>query len=339
MQILLIMATLFLGGVLGYAVRWIRSHSFRPFDEADERRKSYKGPTRVIPPNVTYTKSWMPNANGQLIFQQQFVPADGFSAVIVMIHGYGDHAHHMTLQIILDFCSEGFAVIAMDAIGHGLSDGLHGHCERLDDVVRDYHDYIVQQRQRPIFADKALFLYGQSMGGAVAFNLCTKWESSHIDGCILSAPMVNISEHMMPPRAVISCANIIAKWIPLAPITPVPNIADGCFKLKSKLAESLLCDLNYRQKPRVATALAMQAATKDVSARLHEMKHPLLLLHGGADTITCPEHTRLLYNKCSSVDKCLKIYPDAMHSLMAGESDEQIAIIRGDIAKWIRQGC
>jgi acylglycerol lipase len=149
--------------------------------------------------------------------------------------------------------------------------------------------------------------------------------------------MVNISENMLPPQMVISAADFIARWIPLAPITPVPNVADGCFKLNSKLIESLKCNLNYRQKPRVVTALAMQAATKDVSARLHEMEHPLLLLHGEADTITCPDHTHLLYEKCSSQDKSLNIYPDAMHSLMAGETEEQISAIREDITSWIRK--
>ena len=328
--------TLLLGFLLGYTLRWFYSHSIRPFEEADERRKMYTGPTRVIPPHVKHVKQWIPNANGQLIFQQQFIPKD-FIAVIVMIHGYGDHAHHMTLQIILDFCMEGFAVLAMDAIGHGVSDGLHGHCESLDDIARDYHDYIITQRKLSIFQNKGFFLYGQSMGGAVAFNLCTKFTSSHIDGCILSAPMVNISQNMLPPKAVIAAANFIAKWIPLAPITPVPNVSDACFKLESKLLESLECNLNYRQKPRVATALALQAATVDISARMHEMAHPLLLLHGEADVITCPDHTKLLYDNCSSEDKMLIIYPEAMHSLMAGETEEQIAAIRGDIADWIRK--
>jgi caffeoylshikimate esterase len=300
----------------------------------EEEDVSRSHATREIPANVAHTKNWMPNSEGQLVFQQQFIP-ENFTAVIVFVHGYGDHSHHMTLQIILDFCAKGFAILAMDAIGHGLSDGLHGHCESLDDVVRDYHAYIVSQRQRSIFQHKKLFLYGQSMGGAIAFNLCTKWKSSHIDGCILCAPMVNIAENMLPPKIIINAANFIAKWIPLAPITPTPNVADGCFKLQSKLLESLECNLNYRQKPRVVTALALQAATKDVSARLHEMQHPLLLLHGAADTVTCPDHTKLLFQKCSSVDKSLHIYPDAMHSLMAGETDEQIKAIREDISLWI----
>eukprot|EP00603_Paraphysomonas_imperforata_P015654 CAMPEP_0114475106 /NCGR_PEP_ID=MMETSP0104-20121206/13956_1 /TAXON_ID=37642 ORGANISM="Paraphysomonas imperforata, Strain PA2" /NCGR_SAMPLE_ID=MMETSP0104 /ASSEMBLY_ACC=CAM_ASM_000202 /LENGTH=333 /DNA_ID=CAMNT_0001649571 /DNA_START=296 /DNA_END=1294 /DNA_ORIENTATION=- len=333
MQYLIPSLLLLLGGFLGYCCRWLKSHSFRPFEEADERRKEYTGPTRDIPPTVTHAKNWVPNVNGQLLFQQQFVP-EGFKAVIVMIHGYGDHAHHMTLQIILDFCAEGFAVLAMDAIGHGVSDGLHGHCESLDDIVRDYHDYITAQRQRSLFENKAFFIYGQSMGGAVAFNLCTKWEASHIDGCILCAPMVNISENMLPPQLLISAANFLARYIPLAPITPVPNLADVCFKLEERLLESLECNLNYRQKPRVATALALQAATQDVSSRMHVMKHPLLLLHGEADVITCPDHTKLLYERCSSEDKTLIIYPEAMHSLMAGETAEQIEAIRGDITDW-----
>lgn len=149
--------------------------------------------------------------------------------------------------------------------------------------------------------------------------------------------MVHIKPEMLPPQIIIDAAHFLTEWIPLAPITPVPDITNGCFKLESKLLESLQCNLNYRQKPRVVTAVAMQAATKDVSARLHEMEHPLLLLHGEADTVTCPDHTQLLYEKCASQDKSLNIYPEAMHSLLAGESDEQITAIREDIAAWIHQ--
>lgn len=161
MQYLYLSLTLFFGAALGYVYRLLKSYSSRPFEEADERRKTFLGPTREIPDNVTHMMSWVPNSEGQLVFQQQFIP-DNFTAVIIFIHGYGDHAHHMALTIILDFCKEGFAVIAMDAIGHGVSDGLHGHCENLDHVVRDYHDYILSQHQRPVFQDKAFFVYGQS---------------------------------------------------------------------------------------------------------------------------------------------------------------------------------
>lgn len=343
MQCLYLPLTLLVGVIVGFIYRMLKTYSSRPFEEADERRRTYKehpalhsNLRNTLPPNVTHTESWVPNSEGQLVFQQQFVP-DNFTAVLVYIHGYGDHTHWMALQICLGFCAEGFAVIAMDAIGHGLSDGLHGHCENLDNVVRDYHEYILRQQERLIFKDKAFFVYGQSMGGAIAFNLCTKWKASHIDGCILCAPMVHIKPEMLPPKIIITAAQFLIDWIPLAPITPVPNIADGCFKLKSKFFQSMECNLNYRQKPRIVTALAMQAATTDISSRLHEMKHPLLLLHGEADTITCPDHTKLLFEKCSSQDKSLHIYPDAMHSLLGGETEEQIAAIRNDIATWIRK--
>ena len=330
------LVVLLCGMIIGYVVRWLKLHAYRHFEEADERRRTYKGPTRIIPSNITHCEKWAPNVEGQLLFQQQFIP-DDFVAVIVVIHGYGDHSHHLTLQIILDFCAEGFAVLAMDAIGHGISDGLHGYCENLDHLARDYHDYITRQRHREIFRDKPFFLYGQSMGGAIAFNICTKWDSSHVDGCILCAPMVNIAEDMLPPPLLINLANVLSKWLPLAPITPVPNIAARGFKVQSKYLESLKCNLNYRNKPRIITAVAMHSATVDISARLHQMKHPLLLLHGEADVVTCPDHTRLLYEKCSSQDKSIYIYPDALHSLMAGETDEQISAVRNDISAWIRR--
>jgi acylglycerol lipase len=67
---------------------------------------------------------------------------------------------------------------------------------------------------------------------------------------------------------------------------------------------------------------------------MEELRLPVLILHGEADVITCPEISRELYNRCSSTDKSLKIYPDCWHNMLAGEPPEMAEKIYADITSW-----
>lgn len=48
----------------------------------------------------------------------------------------------------------------------------------------------------------------------------------------------------------------------------------------------------------VGSAIAMVDATIDISARLSDLRHSVLIIHGGADTVTCPSMSRSLYDTC-----------------------------------------
>ncbi|KAF9663977.1 hypothetical protein SADUNF_Sadunf17G0108100 [Salix dunnii] len=62
---------------------------------------------------------------------------------------------------------------------------------------------------------------------------------------------------------------------------------------------------------------------------------PLLILHGEADAVTDPSVSKALYEKASSSDKKLKLYKDAYHSLLEGETDEMIFRVLNDIIAWL----
>ncbi|KAJ4833564.1 hypothetical protein Tsubulata_018774 [Turnera subulata] len=48
---------------------------------------------------------------------------------------------------------------------------------------------------------------------------------------------------------------------------------------------------------------------------------------------------RALYEEASSQDKTLKIYDGMMHSLLFGETDENIEMVRRDILSWLNDRC
>jgi alpha-beta hydrolase superfamily lysophospholipase len=166
-------------------------------------------------------------------------------------------------------------------------------------LVLDYSDYITLQMKREIFRSKPLFLYGESMGGAIVFNLCTtSVVRGLISGAILQAPMVAISEEMKLPDIVVSGLRRVAAMIPLAAITPIPSIIHRCFRNPEALKRNLEDSLGYSKKPRLGAALAMLDATEDIGKRLDTLCTPVLILHGDADVVTSPQMSASLYNAC-----------------------------------------
>ncbi len=120
------------------------------------------------------------------IHHETWLPEDGdVQRVVVLLHGYGEHlglyealAHRLT--------ADGSAVQAMDAAGHGRSDG-----ER---AAIDWDVYVEDARQlanlaRDRYPGRALVLIGHSGGGLAAYLLALRFPGI-ADGLVLSgAPL------------------------------------------------------------------------------------------------------------------------------------------------------
>lgn len=65
------------------------------------------------------------------------------------------------------------------------------------------------------------------------------------------------------------------------------------------------------------------------------MSLPFLIVHGGADKVTDPSVSELLYQSAVSQDKTLKLYPGMWHALTSGESTDNIRTVFQDIIAWL----
>lgn len=68
-----------------------------------------------------------------------------------------------------------------------------------------------------------------------------------------------------------------------------------------------------------------------------QVRLPFLVTHGEEDIVTDPLVSKLLYEKASSTDKTLKLYPGMWHSLTYGELPENIDVVFSDIIGWLDQ--
>ncbi|KAG0609398.1 hypothetical protein M758_8G181000 [Ceratodon purpureus] len=228
----------------------------------------------------------------------------------------------------------GYAVYGMDYPGFGLSEGLHGYIPNFDILVDDVIEQYRLIKERPENKGLSCFLFGESMGGAVALKAHLK-EPSMWDGAVLVAPMCKIADAMYPPWYLVRIMITLAYVIPKVKLVPHTDIAELGFRNLEKRARANYNPVAYIGNPRLGTALQLLQTTDFVESKLEEVSLPLLVLHGAADQVTDPSISKLLYEKAKSEDKSLKLYDDAWHCLLQGEPDDMVKKVMMDIVSWL----
>ncbi|RDX61879.1 Caffeoylshikimate esterase, partial [Mucuna pruriens] len=268
--------------------------------------------------------SYEKNSTGQEIFCKSWLPGESRpKAAIFYCHG-----------IARKLASSGYAVFAMDYPGFGLSEGLHCFIPSFDRLVDGVIEHYSKIRENPEFHSLPSFLFGQSMGGAVALKIHLKQPKAW-DGAVLVAPMCKIADDMVPPKLVTKVLIGLANVLPKHKLVPNKDLAEAAFRDLKKREQTAYNVIVYKDKPRLQSAVEMLKTTEEIEQRLKEVSLPLFILHGDADTVTDPSVSKALYEKASCSDKKLKLYKDAYHALLEGEPDEVITQVFGDIISWL----
>lgn len=288
---------------------------------------------------IKMKESYEVNSRGLEIFTKRWFPENSpVKALVFFCHGYGDTCTFFVEGIAKKIASAGYAFFAMDYPGFGLSEGLHGYIPSFDNLVNDVVEHFSKIKENPEFKGLPSFLFGQSMGGAVALKIHLK-QPQLWDGAILLAPMCKIADDVIPPWPMVHLLIGLAKVLPKEKLVPQKDLAEMAFKELKKREQTSYNVIGYRGKPRLRTAVEMLQTTQEIERRLEEVSLPLLILHGEADKVTDPSVSKALYEKAKSSDKKLYLYEGAYHSLLEGESDEMIFRVLGDIISWLDEHC
>ncbi|PQQ08117.1 caffeoylshikimate esterase [Prunus yedoensis var. nudiflora] len=271
-----------------------------------------------LAPTGIRTEEWYErNSRGLQIFCKSWMPKQGIARRIA---------------------ASGYAVYAMDYPGFGLSEGLHGYIPSFDQLADDVIEQYTKIKGRPELKGLPHFILGQSMGGAVTLKVHLK-EPYAWDGVVLVAPMCKIAEDVTPPAAAQKILILMSKVMPKAKLIPQKDLAELAFRdpIKRKMAVyNVTC---YNDHVRLKTAVELLQATKDIEMQVEKVSSPLLILHGAADKVTDPLVSQYLYEKASSKDKTLKLYPEGYHSILEGEPDDRIFSVLDDIVTWLDSRC
>ncbi|KAK6125213.1 hypothetical protein DH2020_041038 [Rehmannia glutinosa] len=261
-------------------------------------------------------------------------------AVICFCHGYGDtctfffEGMWLTMRIARKLASCDYGVFAMDYPGFGLSEGLHGYIPKFDRIVDDVIEHYSKVKENPNLRTLPSFLFGESMGGAVALKVHLKQPDAW-NGAVLVAPMCKIADDMVPPWLVTQILIGVSNWLPKRKLVPQKDLAELAFRDLNKRKQAAYNVVAYKHKPRLRTAVELLRTTQEIEQQLDKVSLPLLILHGKDDKVTDPSVSKALYEKASSTDKTLNLYDDAYHALLQGETDDTILRVFGDIISWL----
>lgn len=287
------------------------------------------------------TEEWFErNSKGQEVFCKSWLPKPGvrIKGSLCFCHGYGDTCTFFFEGIAKYIAATGYGVYALDHPGFGLSDGLHGYVRRFDDIVDNANEQFRKMKVRPEVRGLPHFIFGQSMGGAVALKAILK-EPRDWDGIVLVAPMCKIAEELTPPVPLQKVLILMSNFMPWAKLVPTQDLAELAFRepMKRKLAPyNVIC---YSDRTRLKTAVELLNATKFIESQVDKVDSPMLILHGASDKVTDPRISQFLYERALSNDKTLKLYEDGYHCILEGEPDDRILAVLNDIVAWLDHRC
>ena len=233
---------------------------------------------------VVHAEEWMMNARGMRIFTQRWLPKTSgggvrvrvrVRGVILALHGFtGDSSWTVQLTCV-GLASRGFAVFALDHQGHGRSEGLRASIPDinhvLDDCIQFYTSLI--QPTFPAPASPPCFLYGESLGGALAILLHLRQPHHGIafSGMLLSGAMCGVSAKFQPAWPLPTLLRLVARLLPDAPIVPTKPIPHLSFREPWKLRLVLRNPLRVFLRPRPATALEILRVATEIESHLHQV--------------------------------------------------------------------
>ncbi|GMR12289.1 MAG: alpha/beta hydrolase [Gemmatimonadota bacterium] len=110
--------------------------------------------------------------------------AEDASAIVVIVHGLGDHAGRYDL-VAESLVARGFTVFGFDQRGHGRSQGIRGHARSFGQLREDLGRAI--REARSVSGGLPLFLWGHSMGGLLVIRHL-QGDPGDIRGAVITSP-------------------------------------------------------------------------------------------------------------------------------------------------------
>jgi len=244
-------------------------------------------------------------SNGQVLKGIIKSPGENAKAVIVLVHGVGEHILRYNYWAEL-FMKEGIALTGVDLPGHGRSEGRRGNIKSyrlVDEMIG-----ILIDSCRKTFPGIPVYLYGHSLGGGIVLSYLLRINPK-IKGAIVTSPWLRLS--FEPPNIKVILASVMNKILPGLTQPSGLNV--------NHISHDGAVISNYNTDPLVHDKISVSlfdSATKAAKYSLEhasELRIPTLLIHGSEDLITSPEGSREFAGKSGKV--VFKIWEGGYHEL------------------------
>jgi acylglycerol lipase len=272
---------------------------------------------------VITASGYLAGAGGRRIYWQSWTPEADPQALIVIVHGAGEHSGRYG-YVAEALVQDGYATYALDHRGHGRSDGSRALIDRLDSAVADLDrlvsDALAQHPALPVF------LLGHSMGGTIAVRYALSHQG-RLTGMILSGPLAAI-EAGAPLRIAGRVLSAFAPTLPLIGVDPALVSRDP-----QVVAAYESDPLVHHGKLPSRTLAELASAIDQFPDAVPAITVPTLILYGTGDRLCPPSGSKMLGERLGAEDKSVKAYEGLYHEILnEPERDEVLADIRGWLA-------
>jgi len=263
-------------------------------------------------------------ARNTCIAYQTWLPDGEIKAAILLVHGLGEHSGRYT-NLINHLIPLGYAIYAVDHIGHGKSDGVRKHIKTFSDFSDTLDIFL--ERVKEWHGSNPLFILGHSMGGLIASHYLLA-NQRHFSGVILSAPALKISDNV--PRLTILLGKLLAVVLPKYGILP---INPGKVSRDPAVVQAYIDDpLIHKGQTSARLASELVKAMQRVHQGAAMIKLPVLILQGTEDAIVNPDGAKEFFDVLGSPDKTLKLYDGLYHEAF---NEPEKAQVFADIEQWL----
>jgi acylglycerol lipase len=243
--------------------------------------------------------------SGQVMKGMMATPGENPRAVILCIHGRGEHIQRYTAWAEM-LNKEGIVFTGVDLPGHGRSDGTRGNIKNF--TITDEIIDILFNSIRQTFPGIPVFIYGHSLGGCIVLDYLLR-KKPEIKGAIVTSPWLKLS--FEPGKFKIALVSVMKHILPGLILSS--GLVVNHLSHDKDVVDSFIADPLTHDKISVSLGYSSMAAARNSLAHAAELIVPLLLMHGGGDLICSPDGSREFASKTKMAD--LKIWDGGYHEL------------------------
>ncbi|MCP4142381.1 MAG: alpha/beta hydrolase [Chloroflexi bacterium] len=263
------------------------------------------------------------STDGLDLFAHAFPPEKPPKAIVCMIHGHGEHIERYE-HLAQALNNADYAMIGFDHRGHGQSEGLRGHTPSYEMLLDDIDSFLVEVNEH--YPDLPHILYGHSMGGNLVLNYALR-RNPQLKGVVATGPWIKLA--FEPPATQVFLGNMMDKIYPA--FIQNSGLDTAALSHDSEVVRAYEEDNLVHDKVSARLFVGMYKSGLWALENAKDFSLPLLLMHGGGDTITSAAASREFAEKAGD-NVTLKIWDDLFHEIH--NEPEQAEIFKTTI-EWI----
>ena len=259
------------------------------------------------------------------LFYGQYWKAETTKAVVILVHGMGEHSGRYATFVVPQLLKHHISVIAYDQFGHGKTEGKKGHNPGFEAVL-DCIDVIADKAKNIFGKDVPTFLYGHSMGGNVVINYVLRRKHS-FKGVVATSPFLKLA--FQPPSWKLSIGSLLQK---IAPSMTMGNELDA-----TAISRDTTEVQKYIDDPMVHDRISPNYSLTFIKTGEWALQHaskltvPMLVLHGSGDKIISHKASEEFVKNTNGMAS-LKLFEGGYHELHNDLCKEELM---NTVTSWI----